>query len=66
MNLPETTADKAKPPRVPKTAALLMLIIIVCLAMLALFANLQRFRHGDVEAVGVRLVASPTPQAQER
>ncbi len=43
-----------------------MLIIIVCLAMLAVFANLQRFRRGDVESVAVRPAASPTPQAQER
>ena len=66
MNLPETTADKAEPPRVPKTVALLMLIIIVCLAVLAVFANVQRFRRSDVEVVGARLVASPTPQAHER
>jgi hypothetical protein len=64
VNLPETTAEKPEPPRVSKTAALLMLIIIVCLAMLAVFANLQRFRRGDVEAVAVRPAASPTPQAQ--
>ena len=45
---------------------MLMLIIIVCLAMLAVFANLQRFRRGDVESVVVRPTASLTPQAQER
>jgi hypothetical protein len=66
VNLPETTAEKSEPAGVSKTAALLMLIIIVCLAMLAVFANLQRFRRGDVEAVTVRPAASPTPQAQER
>jgi hypothetical protein len=66
VNLPETRAEKSEPPGVPKTAALLMLIIIVCLAMLAVFANLQRFRHGDAEAVAVRPAASPTPHAQER
>jgi hypothetical protein len=66
VNLPETRAEKSEPPRVSKTAALLMLIIIVCLAILAVFANLQRFRRGDVEAVGVKPAASPTPQAAER
>jgi hypothetical protein len=66
VNLPEATAEKSEPPRVSKTAAPLMLIIIVCLAMLAVFANFQRFRRGDIETVAVRSAASPTPQAQER
>jgi hypothetical protein len=66
VNLPEAAAEKSEPPRVSKTAALLMLIIIVCLAMLAVFANFQRFRRGDVESVVVRAAASPTPQAQDR
>jgi len=66
VNLPETTAEKPEPPHVSKTAAMLMLIIIVCLGMLAVFANLQRFRRDEVEAVVVRPTASPSPQAQER
>ena len=66
VNLPQTTAQKSEPPRVPNIAALLMLIIIVCLATLAVFANLQRFRRSDVESVVVRPAASATPQTQER
>ena len=66
MNLPETTAEKSEETRVSKTAALLMLIIVVCVAMLAVFANLHRFWRGDVESVVVRPAASPTPQTQER
>jgi len=66
VNLPETTAEKSEPPRVSKTAAMLMLIIIVCLAMLAVFANFQRFQRGDVESVVVRPAAWPTPRTQER
>ena len=69
MNLRETKVEETELPRVPKTAAMLMLIIIVCLALLAVFANLQRFRRGDVESVVVRLArpaASPPAQAQER
>ena len=66
MNLPETTAEKSEPTGVSKTAALLILTIIVCMAILAVFANLKRFRRGDVEAVAVRPAASTTPRAQQR
>jgi len=45
---------------------MLMLTITVCLAILAVFANLQRLRHGDVESVVIRLAASPTPKTQQR
>jgi len=39
-----------------------MLVIIGVLALLAAFANVQRFRHADLEKVEVRLAGSPTPQ----
>jgi hypothetical protein len=41
-----------------------MLVIIGALVLLALFANVQRFRRGDVETVVVRTATSPTPQAR--
>jgi hypothetical protein len=63
--LPETAAEKSQSARVSKTPFLLMLIIVVGLAMLAIFANVQRFRRGDVETVVVRSATSPTPSAQE-
>jgi hypothetical protein len=40
-----------------------MLVVIGALALLAVFANLQRFRRGQVETVTVRAATSPTPQA---
>jgi len=39
-----------------------MLVIVGALGLLAVFANVQRFRHADVEKVEVKLPASPTPQ----
>ncbi|HEY9503330.1 MAG TPA: hypothetical protein VIR01_16970 [Pyrinomonadaceae bacterium] len=39
-----------------------MAVIVICLAILAVFANVQRSRHDAVEAVRVRATASPTPQ----
>jgi hypothetical protein len=64
--MPKKAAEKSQSSRVSKTPFLLMLIIVVSLAMLAVFANVQRFRRGDVEAVVVRLATSPTPSAQGR
>jgi hypothetical protein len=39
-----------------------MLVTIGAVALLALFANVQRFRHADFEKVEVRLASSPIPQ----
>jgi hypothetical protein len=39
-----------------------MAVIVICLAMLAIFANVQRSRRNAIEIVTVRLAASPTPQ----
>lgn len=65
MNLPETTSEESQQQRFPKIAVLLMLIIVVGLAMLATFANVQRFRRG-VEVVVVRPASLTMPQAAER
>ena len=62
MNLPEEGTEKSQPPRASKTAVLLMATIVICLAILAVFANLQRFRRDTVEVVKVRSTTSPTPQ----
>ena len=40
----------------------MMLIITGTLALLAVFANIQRLRHPQVETVVVRPVATPVPQ----
>jgi hypothetical protein len=41
-----------------------MLIIIGTLVLLAVFANIQRFQHAQVETVVVRPAATPPPQAR--
>ena len=65
MNLPETATEEFQQRRAPNIAVFLMLIIVVCLAMLAVFASVQRFRRG-VEVVSVTPASLPTPQATER
>jgi hypothetical protein len=62
VNLPGEKTEKSQAPRASKTAVLLMAAIVICLAMLAVFANVQRFRRDAVEVVTVRSTASPTPQ----
>jgi hypothetical protein len=42
----------------------MMLVIIGTLALLAVFANVQRFRHRQVETVVVRPATTPTPDAR--
>jgi len=65
MNLPETGAEESKQRGIPKITVLLMLMVVICLALVAVFANFERLRRDDVEAVVVRPAASPTPPATE-
>ena len=62
VNLPEEGAEKSQTPRPPKTDVLLMAVILICLAVLAVFANVQRSRRDANEVVAVKLAPSPTPQ----
>jgi hypothetical protein len=39
-----------------------MAVIVICLAILAVFANVQRSRRDAIEVVAVRSTASPTPK----
>jgi hypothetical protein len=41
----------------------MMLVVIGALALLAVFANVQRVRRGEVETVVVKAAISPTPQS---
>jgi len=42
----------------------MVLIVIGTLALLAVFANIQRLRRGQVETVVVRPATTPAPQAR--
>jgi len=41
-----------------------MLIVIGTVALLAVFANIQRLRRGQLETVVVRPATTPTPQSR--
>jgi hypothetical protein len=62
VNLPGEKTEKSQPARASKTAVLLMGAIVICLAILSVFANFQRSRRDAVEVITVRSTTSPTPQ----
>jgi hypothetical protein len=61
VNLPDESIEKSPTPRDPKTAVLLMAVSVICMAMLAVFANAQRFRRDAVEVVAFKSTTSPAP-----
>jgi hypothetical protein len=60
MNLPEPGRENLRTPRTLRDSFVLMLVIVVSIALVAIFANIQRFRRGQVETVAVRS-ATPLP-----
>jgi hypothetical protein len=60
--LPDERIENSQSSRAPKTAVLLMAVIVICLAILAVFANVQRSRRNALEAVTVKSTTSPTPR----
>jgi len=54
-------AGEAPPPsQVPKSGVVLMLIILGAMALLAVYANIQRFRREQIETVVVMPTTSPS------
>jgi hypothetical protein len=64
VNSREPPLEKSRPAQLSKSAVVVMLVIIAGLALLAAFANVQRFRHGQVETVVVRPAATRAPHAR--
>jgi hypothetical protein len=55
-------AEKLRSSRAPKLVVVLMIIIVASLALVAVFASIQRIRHDQIEKTVVTLSSSPTPQ----
>jgi hypothetical protein len=62
VNPPQQPAEKLQSPQVPRSVIVLMIIILSSLALVAVFANIQRFRRGQIETVVVVPASSTTPQ----
>jgi hypothetical protein len=63
VNLPETSPEEPQPARVSKNVFRLMLVIVIALALVALYANVQHWRHARIETVTFTpaAMASPSP-----
>jgi len=62
MNSPQQAAKKLRSPPVPRTVIALMIVIVASLALVAIFANIQRLRRGQIETIVVVPAGSATPQ----
>ncbi|HMH04119.1 MAG TPA: hypothetical protein VK556_07955 [Candidatus Udaeobacter sp.] len=62
MNPPQQPAEKLRSPQVSRSVVVLMIIILASLALVAVFANIQRLRRGQIETVVVVPASSTTPQ----
>ena len=62
VNSPQQPAEKFRSHQLPKSAVVLMIIIVASLALVAIFANLQRLRRGQIETIVVLPASSTTPQ----
>jgi hypothetical protein len=64
VNSAQPPREKFRSSRVPKSAVVLMLIIVGSMALLVVYANIQRFRRDRVETVIVKPATSPTAPAR--
>ena len=62
VNSPQQPAGKLRSPRIPRSAVVLMIIIVASLGLVAIFANIQRLRRGQIETIVVVPASSTTPQ----
>ena len=60
MNWPSPPAGSPEP-RLPRSALIAMVVIIVTMALVALYAGVQRLRRDRIEQVIVTPAASVTP-----
>jgi len=62
VNSPQQPAEKLRSPQVPRSAVVLLMIIVVSIALVAVFANIQRLRRGQIETIVVVPASATTPQ----
>jgi len=62
-NGPENAADLS---RAPRTGLRLMVVILIGLALVAIYANLQKVRRDKIERVTITPVPTATPAAASR
>ena len=66
MDLPEPPLQRSRPSRAPTSGLQMMVAIIVALLLLAIFANVQKFRANRIESVTITPALPATPAPNER
>lgn len=56
-------AENADPSRAPRTGVRLMIMILIGLALVAIYANVQKVRLDKIEQVTITPVSTATPAA---
>jgi len=62
VNSPQQPAEKLRSPQVPRSVIVLLIVIVASLALVAIFANIQCLRRGQIETIVVVPAGSATPQ----
>jgi hypothetical protein len=62
VNSPQQPAEKLRSPQVPRSVIVLLIVTVALLALVAIFANIQRLRRGQIETIVVVPAGSATPQ----
>jgi cell division septal protein FtsQ len=62
VNSPQQPAEKLRSQQVPRSVIVLLIVIVASLALVAIFANIQRLRRGQIETIVVVPAGSATPQ----
>jgi hypothetical protein len=65
VDIPQVNSSRqdVPPMRTPKNALIAIVVILVAMAIVALYANVQRFRRNKLETVIVTPAATPSPSA---
>jgi cell division septal protein FtsQ len=62
VNSLQQPTEKLRSRQVPRSAVVLMIIIVASLALVAIFANIQRLRRSQIETIVVVPASTTTPQ----
>jgi hypothetical protein len=63
VNGPQLRSEENKPARVPRNVLRLMLAIVIVLALVALYANVQRWRRSQLETVTFTPAQTASPSS---
>ncbi len=62
VNSQQQSSEKFRSPQVPRSAVVLMILVVAAFAVVAVVANIQRLRRGQIETTLVIPASSATPR----